>query len=112
MPVVTWQHIEAIFASPLSQHEKPGELYLHEHLDESSPTAIAAGSKHLKVGRTNDLERRASEWDHQCAPVKHEWIWAYETDTPRRLGEFLLFLGLSLCFGGADDLQSGSSTSR
>lgn len=88
MPV-TWPDIEAVFASPPSPLETPGKVYLYRHRDLSSPAAIAAGRHHLKFGRTNDIERREGEWERQCAPLAHHWLWAYDTDTPRRLGGFL-----------------------
>ncbi|KAJ6550375.1 hypothetical protein DFH09DRAFT_1319879 [Mycena vulgaris] len=67
MPAVNWHDIETTFASLPSPYETPGEVYLYRHPDLSSPAAIAANRHYLKVGRTNDVERRESEWERQCA---------------------------------------------
>lgn len=91
MLLLTSAYLDALCITPLSHHESPGYGYAFDHLDTRSPSTIAANQRFLKFGRSSNVCRRQGEWDRQCHPHRHNWLWAYETATPRRLGECFVF---------------------
>ncbi|KAJ7639517.1 hypothetical protein FB45DRAFT_1024242 [Roridomyces roridus] len=92
MALFTSDEIERIFASPLSDFEVAGYVYGFKHENTSGK---APGKDVIKVGSTKHIDDRPGQWDRQCEPHPHDWRWAYETATCRRL-EKLVHMTLKL----------------
>ncbi|KAJ6559365.1 hypothetical protein DFH09DRAFT_1083531 [Mycena vulgaris] len=74
-----WHHTRA----PLSRARAPPPAPSRAS---STRRARACASSICPTRHLADLERREREWERQCALLAHDWIWAYEMATPRRLG--------------------------
>ena len=73
--------------------------------------AYTDGDGTIKVGRTNDLERRMREWDTKCPNPMRRWLGYVETAYSHQLGKWSLACSTLIVFRGAFTCQTATGRS-